>query len=172
MKKKKNIIKKIELNKIYKFKFKKGLKRVFKRISFKYKFFYKVGFFKKSFINLNKLIKNFKYNLLNINKFFIKKRYNYFNYISDGLDLKYNNLYQDLSKLNYINQFNKKKNIILKENNLDLIKYQKFITFLDNNYIYTINFKLNLLDFFKATNYMYYCILKNNYKLYLLLLIV
>jgi hypothetical protein len=171
MKKKKNIIKKIESNKAFKFRFKKSFKHFFKKTYLKYKFFYRVGFFYKSFYKLNRLVKSFKYNILNINKNFIIKRSNYFNYISNGLDLKYNNIFQDLSNINYIYQFDKKKSIILNSCNLDIIKYQKFITFLEYNYIYSDKLNFNLSDFFESSFILYFSILYSSYNLCYILLI-
>lgn len=171
MKKKKNIIRKIESSKAFKFRFKKSFKHFFKKTYLKYKFFSKVSFYFRSFYRLNRLVKFFKYNILNINKNFIIKRYSYFNYISNGLDLKYNNVSQDLNNLNYIYQFDKKKSIILNNYNLDIIKYQKFITFLDCNYIFSNNISFNLNDFFESSFILYFSILYNTYKLYYLLLI-
>lgn len=173
MKKKKNIIKKTELNKIYKLSFKKGFKHYFKKSRLKNKFFFKISCYMNSFYKINKLAKYVRKNILEINKNFIIKRYSYFNYITNGLDLKYDeHTCQDLSNLNYINQLNNKRNILIKISDLDILKFQKFITYLDQVCINIENLNQDINDYFDSTNNIYYSFLKNNYKLSYLLLII
>ena len=170
MKKKKNIIKKIELNKVFKLFSKKGFKHYFKEARLKDKFFIKVSKYYKSFFKLNILSKYYKYNILNINKNFLIKKSSYFGYISNGLDLKYNENIS-IDNYNYITSFNKKKSIYLSDNHLEIIKYQKFITFLSNNYVLTEKFDLNYNDYFNTSNFLFYSVLANQYNLNYLLLI-
>ena len=170
MKKKKNIIKKINANK-FKFFFRKGFKHFFRRVQFKFKYFKKLNFYSKSLYKLKNTIKFYKFLNININKNFIKNRFNYFNYISNGLDLKYSNILQDLTEFDYIVSFDKKKSILLKVSQIEIIKYQRFLSFIDNNYF---NFKtINIIevDFLCSSSKLYYSILLNNYKLNYLLLI-
>lgn len=171
MKKNENIIKRINLTKKYKFNNRKSYKHYFKVVNLKYKFFNKVSFYWRSFYYLSRLVKYYKYNILNISRCFIVNRYNYFNYISNGLDLKYNNLYQSLNNLDFIYQFDKKRSIFLKSPDLSVLKYQKFISFLDDNYIYNDYFDINSYDLFNSPYYLYCIILYNTYILCFLLLI-
>lgn len=171
MKKKKNIIKKIDLNKNFKISYKKELKHYFKESRFKNKFFFKIAFNLKSISMLNKLVKLNRYNILNINKNLIIKRFSYFNYITNSLDLKYNNLCLNLNNFQYIYDFNKKKTVYLNIYSEDLLKYQKFISFIDNNCINYTDLNFDNKDIFNTTNNIYYSFIKNNYILsYLLLL--
>lgn len=172
MKKKKNIIKKIELNKIYKLSYKKEFKHYLKESRFKNKFFFKIAYNIKSIIKLTKLVKLTRFYVLNIcNKFLVNKS-NYFNYTTNNLDLKYNNVTQNVNEFKYIYDFCTKKSIILNNQNIDLIKYQKFITFIDNNYIYSENLNFNYKDIFNSTNNIILSFIKENYNLnYLLLLL-
>lgn len=173
MKKRKNIIKKIELNKIYKISYKKEFKHYFKESRFKNKFFFKIAYNIKSISKLTKLAKLTRFYILNIHKNFLINKSNYFNYITNNLGLKYNNLSQNICETKYIYDFYKKKSLILSNQNIELIKYQKFITFIENNVIFSENLNFNYKDFFDVTHNISFSFIKEHYNLcYLLILII
>ena len=165
MKRRKNIVKKIELTKKFKLSYKKEFKHYLKEPRLKFKFFYKILFFMKSFYRINNLYKFFKYNSLNINNGLLIKRYSYFNYITNGLDLKYNNIQQDVFNLNFLNSFNNKKLIFLNNYDGDIIKFQKFITIIDNNCIFADVNTCVLSDLFESSIFIYYSLLLSTYQL-------
>lgn len=149
MKGKKNIIKKISLtNKNYLIKFKREFKFLIKKKNFKFKKFkilLKIYYSIKNLINFYKIIKlnNFKIK----STLLINNNY-YFNYITNGLDLKYDNTFQNF-ELNTLSIKNyKNKNLIISNNNqLDIIKFQKFLFIIDNKYVNSLICD-NLFDFF------------------------
>nr|NP_149371.1 ymf74 [Tetrahymena thermophila]AAK77568.1 ymf74 [Tetrahymena thermophila] len=129
-------------------KFKREFKFLIKKKNFKFKKFkilLKIYYSIKNLINFYKIIKlnNFKIK----STLLINNNY-YFNYITNGLDLKYDNTFQNF-ELNTLSIKNyKNKNLIISNNNqLDIIKFQKFLFIIDNKYVNSLICD-NLFDFF------------------------
>lgn len=165
MKAKKNIIKKISLtNKNYLIKFKREFKFLIKKKNFKFKKFkilLKIFYSIKNLIKFYKIIKfNFYKIKLNL---FIKNNY-YFNFITNGLDLKYENTYQNFN-INCLNIKNyKNKNLILtNSDDLNILKFQQFLTIVNNKYIYANNEDF-LIDIFFLNIYLFYNLILEFYK--------
>ena len=172
MKKKKNIIKKINLSKNYKFIYFKQYKHYYKEFRLKNKFFFKVLNNINSIKKIINIVKLKNYLNLKINNLFLNKLNSYFNYLTNDLNLKYNNKFIDLTQIRYISDLHSKKNIIININtNIDIINYQNYLFYLNNKYVSDTNIivKKNDLFFF---NKIFFYQLYNIYKLNLLLLLL
>lgn len=165
MKAKKNIIKKISLtNNNYLIKFKREFKFLLKKKNYKFK---KFKLLLKVYYSIKNLIKFYKIIKLNFYKIKLKlliKKTSYFNFITNGLDLKYENNYQEFNIKNLdIKNFNNKNLIISKINNLNIVKLQQFLTIIDNHYIYELNEDF-LLDIFFISHILFFNIFIEIYK--------
>lgn len=166
MKKKKNIIKKIKSINTFKFFYKKSNKHFVREFKFKFKKFDKILNNFKSIIKINKFYKKIRLHGYFIKNKFLYNKSVYFNYISNGMDLKYDlNLNQNFYNVAYINNFKNIKIFYSKIDNLDIIKLQKYIKFIDQKYIYCENYKFNLDDYFILANMLYYSLIINIYNL-------
>ncbi len=162
MKAKKNIIKKIShSNKKININFKRELKYVLKKKNFKFKKFNNLLIVFYSLKKILKISKEFKHNLYKTKNNLLINKTIYFNFITNGLDLKFENQYQNLYiKETYINNYLLKNSLISKNNDLNIIKLQKFITIIDNKYIendFKINYNLN--DYLNIVNILFFKII-------------
>lgn len=147
-----NIIKKKNIKNVYILKFKKiYLKRKLKKRNLKskeFKILYFIFFKIKFLINY---IKYIKYNLLKTKKNILIYKNIYFSYLTDGLNLKYDSLsIQNLNNKNiYILNYKKKKSFMTKNNEIDILKTQKFYSLIENIYIINdFNYKDSFFDYF------------------------
>lgn len=171
MKEKKNIIKKISPSNAYEFLFRREIKRCLKKKQYKlkkYKIILKnVKYFK---FNTELLVyyKNLKQKSKNAS--LIKKNI-YLNCITDGLNLKYDDLAVQLINKRYnINNYDI-INTVYSKNDLNIVKLFKFMTVIDKKYILFNTEILNNSDFFFSSYYLYLNQTFEIYKnLYLILL--
>nr|YP_740723.1 Ymf74 [Tetrahymena malaccensis]ABI51632.1 Ymf74 [Tetrahymena malaccensis] len=145
-------------------KFKREFKFLIKKKNFKFK---KFKLLLKIYYSIKNLIKYYK--IIKLNNSMIKsklliKTYSYFNFLTNGLDLKYENLYQDFNTNNLIFKHYKIKNLIITDkNNLSIIKFQQFLNIIDNKYINEFN-EDSLLDIFYINLFLYYNLILEFYK--------
>lgn len=164
MKKKKNIIKKIKSINIFKFFYKKSNKHFVREFKFKFKKFDKILDNFKFIIKINKFYKKTRLHSYYIKNKFLYNKSVYFNYISNGLDLKYDlNLNQNFYNISYINNFKNIKILYSKIDNLEIIKLQKYLKFIDQKYVCCEIYKFDLYDYFILTNMLYYNLILNIY---------
>lgn len=170
MKAKKNIIKKISQFNSFKLKHKKELKHWIRSKNFKNKNFNILLNSIKYFKSLYVINKHCKYNIIKISLAFNLNKNIYFNYITDGLNLKYDEqLIQFSDKNNYIINFNLKKIIYSKDSSLNINYLQKLCTIYDSKFIsnnkITFNsydiFNINMFIFFSVINEIYLILIKN-----------
>ena len=77
-------------------------------------------------------------------------------FITNGLDLKYDNQIQNLTNSNiYISNFLIKNLIIAKNNNINIVKLQSFLVLIDNNYINSIENEDSTIDYFIFSNLIF-----------------
>lgn len=166
MKKKINIIKKIsQPNKIIKIPYKKELRYILKKKNFRNKKFIVLIKLLYSLKHIYKLSQYFKYNSYKIKKKLLTNSYIYFNYITDGLNLKYDDLLiqkLDNSSIIFSNYLGK-KSIVSCIDDLKVVKTQKFIALIDSNYI-AYNISCNSTDYFIVANNLIFCYLYEIYK--------
>lgn len=160
MKAKKNIIKKISQFNNFKLKHKKELKHWIRSKNFKNKNFNillnSIKYFKSLYI-INKYC---KYNIIKTILVFNLNKNIYFNYITDGLNLKYDEqLVQFSDKNNYIINFNFKKIIYSKDNSLNVNYLQKLYTIYDNKFINNNKIIFNNYDIFNVNMFIFFSII-------------
>lgn len=172
MKKKKNIIKQINFKNKIVFFYKKSLKHIINRYYLKNRFFFRRTFILNKTYHLKKLYKYTKNNINYIYNNFIINKLNFFNYFTNNLDLKYANNHLNILGVNFIKDFKKKNHILLNYTDIELIKYQKFIHMLDNNYIYTTINNISNYDIFKTNINLINIYENNNQTTSILLLII
>lgn len=165
MKEKKNIIKRKSLsNKNFFINYKREIKYLLKKKNFKFKKFNNLLIV---FYSLKKILNVYKQIKLNIYKTknnLLLKKYVYFNFITNGLDLKYDNQIQNLTNNNiYVSNFLIKNTIIMKNNNIDIIKLQNFLTLIDNNFIDNVKNEDSTIDYFFINNLIFVNYIKEIY---------
>jgi len=164
MKARKNIIKKISQFNNFKLKHKKELKHWIRAKNFKNKNFsilLNSARYLKSLYEINKCCKhNIIKTLLNFN---INNNI-YFNYITNGLNLKYDDqLVQFSDKNNYIINFKLKKTIYTKNNLLVANSLQKLCIIYDNKFVNNNKLVSNFYDIFNTNIFISLSIINEIY---------
>lgn len=165
---KKNIIKKISQFNSFKLKHKKELKHWIRTKNFKNKNFNILLNSVKYFKSLYKINNYCKHNIIRILLIFNLNNNVYFNYITNGLNLKYDDQQVQFSeKNNFIINFKLKKIIYAKNNSLNINSLQKLCTIYDakfvnnDNLVFNSNDIFNINIFFSIINEIYYILIKN-----------
>lgn len=171
---KKNIIKKTSLsNNKFRLDYKREVKYLFKRRSFKYKKGSKLIMYFYLCKNILKTHKYIKYNLYKTKNSLLIYKNIYFNCITNGLDLKYENLYQELySNEIYLSNYIQKNTIYSSSNNLNIVKLQKFITIIDNYFINELLYENSIYDYFILTNIINFSYYKEIYKSFIFQILI
>ncbi len=157
MKEKKNIIKKKLLsNKKFFINYKREIKYLLKKKNFKFKKFNNLLIIFYSLKKILNLYKQIKLNIYKTKNNLLLKKYIYFNFITNGLDLKYDNQFQNLTDNNiYISNFLIKNTIIIKNNNANIVKLQNFLILIDNKFIDNIENNDSTIDYFFLNNLIF-----------------
>ena len=165
MKEKKNIIKRKSLsNKKFFINYKREIKYLLKKKNFKFKKFNNLLIIFYSLKKILNVYKQIKLNIYRTKNNLLLKKYVYFNFITNGLDLKYDNQIQNLTNNNiYISNFLIKNTIIMKNNNIDIVKLQKFLTLISNNFIDNIKNEDSTIDYFIINNLIFVNYIKEIY---------
>lgn len=157
MKEKKNIIKKKSLsNKKFFINYRREIKYLLKKKNFKFKKFNNLLIVFYSLKKILNLYKQIKLNIYKTKNSLLLKKYIYFNFITNGLDLKYDNQIQNLTDNNiFISNFLIKNTIIAKNNNINIVKLQNFLILIDNKFIDNIENSDSTIDYFILSNLIF-----------------
>ncbi len=171
MKGKKNIIKKISHSNPYTFLFRREIKRCFKKKQYKLKKYSIILKNIKYFKYTVKILNYFKFLQLKIKNLVLIKKNIYLNYITDGLNLKYDDLLvQIIERKKCVNNF-QIINTVYSKNDLNTVKLHKFLTIFDKKYYIFAIESLNFNDYYLSTfiifcsqileiyKYLYVCII-------------
>lgn len=112
-----------------------------------------------------RLSQYFKYNSYKVKQNLIIHSHIYFNYITDGLNLKYDDLLiQNLNNKSInLNNYLGKKIIVSSSDDLKIVKMHKFVSLVDSQYIvHTLNY--SNLDYLALANDLIFCYLYEIYK--------
>lgn len=164
MKAKKNIIKKISQFNSFKLKHKKELKHWIRAKNFKNKNFNILLIGAKYLKSLYEINKHYKKNIIKTSLIFNLNKNIYFNYITDGLNLKYDDqIVQFSDKNNFIINFNLKKIIYSKDNSISISNLQKLCTIYDNKFINNNKLVFNSYDIFNMNVFIFLSIINESY---------
>lgn len=164
MKGKKNIIKKISHSNPYVFLFRREIKRCFKKKQYKLKKYNIILKNIKYFRYTVKILNYFKLLQLKIKNLNLIKKNIYLNYITDGLNLKYDDLLvQIIERKKCVNNF-QIINIVYSKNDLNIVKLHKFLTLFDKKYYIFNTESLNLNDYYFSTSIIFYSQILEIYK--------
>jgi len=173
MKAKKNIIKKISQFNSFKIKHKKELKHWIKTKNFKYKNFNIIINNIKSLKLLYRINKYYKHNIIKTLFLFGLNKNIYFNYITNGLNLKYDDqLIQFSEKNNFIINFELKKVIYTKYELTSLNNLQKLCTIYDNKFINKNKTDIDINDIIKSNVFVSISIINEIYLLLIKILVL
>lgn len=165
MKAKKNIIKKISQFNSFKLKHRKELKHWIRTKNFKNKNFNILLNSVKYLGPLYKINKYCKHNIVKTSIFFNINNNIYFNYITNGLNLKYDDqLVQFSDKNNFIINFKLKKTVYTKNNSLNVNSLQKLCTIYDNKYVNSNKFLFDFYDIFNVNTLIFSSLINEIYS--------
>lgn len=165
-----NIIKKtLQSENKFNFEYRREFKFNFKKRGLKFRRFGLLSISHLSMRFILKFNRCIKHNYLRIKEKLLLNKYIYFNYITNGLNLKYDELkIQNLNDKNIlILNYNVKNSFIVCNGSTDIIKTQKFLYFIENCFIgvgcgYIDS---NPLDYFNINLILFYKILIEFYSI-------
>lgn len=164
MKAKKNIIKKISQFNSFKLKHRKELKHWIRTKNFKNKNFNVLLNSVKYLKSLYRINKYCKHNIIKTSLIFNINNNIYFNYITNGLNLKYDDqLVQFSDKNTFIINFKLKKIIYSKDSSLNINSLQKLYTVYDNKYINNNKLLFDYYDIFNINAYIFISLMNEIY---------
>ena len=158
MKKRKNIICKINLSKSLNLNYRKTLKHILKRVYLKNKFYLNLFSYKNQNFFINKFYKNIKFNINQINSSC------FFNYAYQFKFYNYNKKNKFLQTLNTnsennIDYFKKLNSIYIYKNNKTEIYCQIYVNLLESNLVNYSNFNTILSDHLCLNSKLFYSFL-------------
>jgi len=173
MKAKKNIIKKISQFNSFNLKHRKELKHWIRAKNFKYKNFNIILSSSKNLKLVYKINKYYKYSIVKILSLLRINKNIYFNYITNGLNLKYDDqLVQFSEKNNFIINFDLKKTIYANYELININSIQKLCVIYDGKFMYKNKIILTTNDIVDSNIYISMCIINEIYLLLIKILIL